>query len=301
MLFDYCVSNPPYQKKTIQDSTGRTHYTKCYNEFQHYATTTCAHTLMIYPSGWVNSLHTGYGAEIRTMHLHHVFLYDGTHVFNKAIASGYPVGIIHTDSNHNGNIYVNNHINNITSTRWIYDQWLADTLHDTHGEPTYSFHTEFLSDISSIQSSNLHVLSQQDNYDDVLIYVKNKPGTQADADWRWITYEEALKYFNEDDIDSYTVSIPNSFFKQYRLIRNILDDSTLRFGYTIFPPGFVHGNTYRKITSCATAQEAEKLVEYLDNPVITRLTAYGAAAHDFASLVPIMNNDSTWYKHHDVL
>ena len=88
----------------------------------------------------------------------------------------------------------------MSNTLWIYDQWLADTLHEIHGDPTYGFHTEFLSEISSIQSSNLHVMSHQENYEDVLIYVKNSPGTQADADWKCITQEEALKHFNESDI-----------------------------------------------------------------------------------------------------
>lgn len=95
-LFDYCISNPPYQKKTGKSENSKITYKRVYDAFQYYASSMAKDTVMIYPSFWLNNVRRGLGAWLKDNGIAECYTYEAESIFGNAIRKDYKISIVST-------------------------------------------------------------------------------------------------------------------------------------------------------------------------------------------------------------
>lgn len=286
-IFDYSISNPPYQVLCAYGKNGRPMFTRIYDDMQKAATSISDNTVMIYPASWQRSLTLGYSEWLIHNGVHEVYNYDGQDVFGKSITKDYPVCVLSQRNNYTGNIYVNDYTNTRNDIVWIDDKIKSILINATNNYEKYSIKARDLSTLKNIETSQLEILPEDHNdKHPVTIYIKQSQGTQVDAADREISMGTALKYFSREDIEGYLVSMPSSFFKQYRMLKATINNPKKNFGFKTYSENHVHGQTYKNILRVDTREEADKLVQYFNSRIITLLIAYSSKLSDVMPLVP---------------
>lgn len=133
MMFDACISNPPYQGLVVSKgdldkngkSVSRDHFRPIFVNFQTLGSSISKKSCMIYPSSWQSSFphESSAGGTLLRCGLKIAETYNGSTIFGSAIMTGYPVSIVCTHFMYKDNIRVDD------------DTWLYRDSKSWRGNP----------------------------------------------------------------------------------------------------------------------------------------------------------------------
>lgn len=293
MLFDYSISNPPYQKKIGIRRTGQVNYNKCYDLFQKQSYYYSIKTIMIYPAGWLTSTNYNYTKWIFNQGLKSLYYYNSNQVFDKSIIQDYPLIVISLDHNYNNKeVYTQE-----TTFNKKYQKWLDTTKKNILFTKTKKYPKKlndgatWIGGLNNIQDSNLTFHTTTHNVKEpVSIFIKQYPGTGDNCQWFYLERKEILKRYDKEDVDNYTIAIPRQYFSQNRMWIKVMNNPQLSFKARIFPPNTVFAKTYLKIINFETRKEAENFCKYFNSYPITVLASIEKGTKNFGKNIPLLEN-----------
>lgn len=300
MLFDYSISNPPYQRKIGVRRTGQVNYSKCYDLFQQYSYYYSTKTIMIYPAGWLTSTNYSYTKWVFNQELKSLYYYNSNEVFGDSIIKDYPLIVIQLDHNYEDSIVDTQE----TSFNKNHNKWL-----DTKKKNIVFIHTKnypyklnngatWIGGLNNIQDSDLTFYPDDNDLEEpIKIFIKRYPGTGDNCQWFYLERKEILEKYDKEDVDNYTVAIPRQYFSQNRMWIKVMNNPELSFKARIFPPKTVFAKTYLKIINFETRKEAENFCKYLNSYPITILASIEKGTKNFGINIPLLED----YKNNSII
>lgn len=112
-LFNYCVSNPPYQIEINNGNinsgvNNRKQYKRIYDKFQIIASYISTHTTMLYPTSWQSNNSINYWKKFIDLGLKSSININGTLIFDESIESDYYVSITTFQKNYQQEVLIDN-------------------------------------------------------------------------------------------------------------------------------------------------------------------------------------------------
>lgn len=251
-IFDYCISNPPYQQK-IQRKTQKNSNTATINIFDKLHLTTLYYsinTIMIYPAGrWWYDIKSPLRKYLFTNHyLKEITYYDSKQSRNifptVGIADG--INIIHTNTYYNNTYTIKNNTTTYTTSNWDNDKplpinathcALADKIlykiQELHLETldTITTFPQNQAKLSSKQLSELHLekyFNQELSSNQLKIFANASGSISGKSDYYLIDKKMIKKYDH-----TYQVC-----FRQ-----TIIENSNRKWFITLFDNTTVYGNS----------------------------------------------------------
>lgn len=296
MLFDYAVSNPPYQKKIGIRRTGQVNYNKCYDLFQQQAYYFSEKTIMIYPGGWLTSTNYSYTKWIFEQGLKTLYYYNSNEVFDKSIMQDYPLIIIQLDHSYIlPTVKTQETVFNKNNGKWLDTKKKNIVFNQTKNYPhKLENGATWIGGLNNIQDSELTFhTTKHDLKEPVSIFIKQYPGTGCNCQWFYLERKDVLEKYNKENVDNYTIAIPRQYFSQNRMWTKVMNNPELSFKARIFPPNTVFAKTYLKIINFETRIEAENFCKYFNSYPITILASIEKGTKNFGINIPLLKDYTT--------
>ena len=305
-LFDYCVSNPPYQLDVSKKFNRTSTSVDIFPDFHMSAHVLSNNTMMIYPSSWQKDTNKGFGQWLMNNSIVYCHNYSAENIFGSAIERGFVVGVVHTvnQQNEDVNILINDDITvgrdipvwfNSSSDYFLY----KSTSYNNKVTPGASYMT----DLSNMFTSGL--LFSDDPHscsNPVRMYIKRNPGKQADADFYYIEYDDVLQHVSDADkhfnIDKYNVVVPSAIFGRQSLFYRKIND----IGHVqarVYDPYVVAGKTLASIRWFNTKEEANNYVLYINSGFVSQLLHFDYSKRTFGRFVPDLEDYTSSNLHID--
>ena len=306
-MFDYVVSNPPYQVITSKSSTGRSYATGIYDKFHKYAYELTDEVIMVYPATWQRDLTAGHGKWLVDSGLKSAYNFDGQDLFGQSIRKDYPITIVHTSCGYNGDMHADNDfIISRKEENWISQkniQLLVEKTKDCKKLNLSNLITDTsIKNVPQLESQG--ILLHKDNNkieDPVKIYIKKTAGTIADSENFYVSRTEILDKFS-GDIDKAKTAIRTRFFIQNQAFNEVVNDPSDSFRIQVFDKNHIFGQTLTELREFDTFVEATNFANYLNSRFATLLLSIKRKKKGFGSLVPDLedytdsNPDIDWSK-----
>lgn len=287
--FDYCISNPPYQLESGRHENGRVNFSKIYDRFQYVSFAIAKNTSMIYPSSWLKSVPSSFSTALIKNGLKTVDEYNGTVLFGNSIRKDYPVCVVVCIESYKKQVLVNGIKNSRDEEEWIQSssELLLSSLFKEW--PVINGGAVHISKIANAQDSGI----KNDLDGDCVIYVKQKPGSQADSKEIRVKEKTLLQFLNDPkDLESFTVAVRGRFFKQAQNFAEVKNNPKANFAIKVFEPNYVFGKTLLKIASFVDKESAYNYAAYLNTRLITMFLLKYNSANKFGSAVPDLGDYS---------
>lgn len=293
-LFDYCLSNPPYQLVVGQRENGQSKSIAIYPTFQKNAMSISTKSCMIYPASWQNGYigEKSFGFWLRNNGMKSSNFYLAKDIFDRSIRADYPISIVSCFAGYNGDIKINDNYVGRDNDAWIDTLQKNILVRKTKSFKKLEEGVEQISSLSNIQKSNIDFVSLNDELkikeikNPVKIYIKKTATTAADGDDYYADRSNVNKEINPIFIDGFVVAMPYSNFVSNRAFLEIANNPDIGFGTKIFGPNYVFGRTFVKFKCFDTEEEAINFNKYFNTKVIKILSVLDKRPKHFASFVP---------------
>lgn len=290
-IFDYCVSNPPYQEATTRNADGRLHSTPIYDDFHRIMYPQATNIIMIYPSTWQRDLQKGHGEWLIAHGLHRTYDYDGQDVFSDSIRKDYPVSIVETQCGYNGIMYSQDSFRNTRgATYWLNHEAIDVLVNRTKDFPKLDLGTVRtnvrIKNVLQVESLGYTLCEDKDSLcDPVSIYIKKTAGTIPNGTWYYMNRSQASKLYG-CGVEKYKVALRTRFFVQNQAVNELLNNPDACFAVQVFDRDQIFGQTLTLLSNWGTREEAENFAAYLNTRIITFLISATRRKKSFCELVP---------------
>lgn len=274
MLFNHCISNPPYQHQST--STNNTSVVKnIFHLFQHYADTYSDNSLLIYPFGrWFQQGGKGmknFGTQhINNKHIYHVYHYETKGVFPN-VNIGDDVCITHVSQAYDKLFFIYDDITirkpgdsilpmekkYITIVNKIFQMMsqynLCSLTERKNPRTLYGIESTFVHN-NKDKAIPTETTSRKPHCDDrvVRLLTNDKPGVSGRAHWYWIKLSDIPQ--GHEYIDTYHFVVKSA---QYSNQEGIIDNGI------IIPAGAAYGRSKVSIITVDTEEEITNFNTYI--------------------------------------
>ena len=306
-MFDYVVSNPPYQVITSKSSSGRSYAAGIYDKFHKYAYDLTDEVIMIYPATWQRDLTAGHGKWLVDSGLKSAYNFDGQDLFGQSIRKDYPITIVHTSCGYNGDMHADNDfIISRKEENWISQkniQLLVEKTKNCKKLNLGNLITDTsIKNVPQLESQGILLYKDNNKIEDpVKIYIKKTAGTIADSENFYVSRTEILDKFS-GNIDKAKTAIRTRFFIQNQAFNEVINDPSDSFRIQVFDKNHIFGQTLTELREFDTFVEATNFANYLNSRFATLLLSIKRKKKGFGSLVPDLedytdnNPDIDWSK-----
>lgn len=293
MLFNYCVSNPPYQLDNQSANASRRSTTDIFPDYQMFANHISENTIMIYPATWQKSVIVGFGEYLVNHGMSYSYYYNSDDVFPN-IQSGFPLSIVRCGKYCEPYISINDSIKlDRASKVWI-DSPEKELLYFlTKDYPKLTSGAVSLNKLKNVQDSKVSFSSSAKDFSDpVKIYIKRKPGVQADASDYYMERHDYQKFeLFEGSLDGYKVAIQSRTVGRTHLFNDLIRSGKV-LNARIFEPDYGFANTYVELGRFSSLREAENFKKYVNSRFFLYLTSFDYSCSGYATFVPDLKNYS---------
>lgn len=308
-LFDYTVSNPPYQIDSSKGkkSTGTRTSIDIFPDFHKYAVKYSDQVVMIYPATWQKNINKGHGKWLIDNGLKSASNYIAKDVFGNSIEASIMLSVLHTVTGYFGDISINGSLRSRNIPVWISNDTDNLFYERTRGwNKGYLSGASYMTKLSNIKDSKIMILPENISDDTAVdIYIKRNPGKQADADFFKIKEKDIKEYIipqnDHYDFNKYNVVIQSAVFGRQsvfdRMIRQI---GTIQA--RVFEKKTTSGLTLASLKSFNTKEEATNFANYMNSKIVSSLLYFDYSKKTFGSFVPDLkdytdnNPDIDWSK-----
>lgn len=289
--FDYCVSNPPYQLEVGKKSNRTSNSVDIFPSFHEEASVFSNEQIMISPSTWQKSLQSGHGKWLIDNGLYSSDNYEAQSLFGKVIKKGIIVGVVHAKKGYTGDIFIGGQKRSRETPVWTRDEesyTLFQSTRDYDGE--FLSGATYMTDLSNVETSGIDFSDTSEGMrSPVRMYIKAKPGKQADADFYWVEEDDVTKHIADNDSNftygKYNVLVQSAIFGRQSIFDGMLEGAGCVQART-YPPKQIAGRTLASIKSFDTQQEADNFCLYMNSAFVSTLLYFDYSRRTFASYVP---------------
>ena len=316
-LFDYCVSNPPYQMETKTNSDSSTAVKNIFQEFQEAGFNISSKTAMIYPGGrWFQQSGKGlkdFGKNlINNENLKSVDLYDKNESKEffpaAALTDGTSIVLLDKSFKNNGHITINGEkvsapgdnilpmkveyislVDKIrkTNSKFIKDSVSSRTLFSIESNEVETNPSDFI----SVKNSPLPPPSMKNP---IKVLTNNKSGKAGRPEWFWMEKEKVKT--GVDKIDRWKFTIKSAQFAH--------ETTQLEKG-VIVGSGEVHGRAKVTIADFGTKDEVLNFEKYMKTDFskklylqsvsggLTNICSFVPDVGDYTSNNPLFADDNS--------
>lgn len=305
VLFDYCVSNPPYQKDVAKKQNRTSTSVDIFPLFHTISQKLCNTITMIYPAGWQKNISSGFGGWLYNNGLFSSENYNVQDVFDKSVERGFVVSVVSTNCRYKRDILVNGSPRDRDVPVWISTQ-AADILYRRTREWSngYLGGVSKLTTLRNLQVDNIMVLDDVSSDDDVvMVYVKQKPGKQADAKFFPVEKSVLLPHVADNTkcfhYGKYNVVTRDAILGRQPLFSRMMGDQGSILS-RVLSPDEVSGVTWMSVRWFDTEEEANNFSKYLNSKPVSFLIGLDYSRRSFAGFVPDLgdytnnNTDIQW-------
>lgn len=291
-MFDYSISNPPYQKETQSQTSSRRVTIDIFPEFQKVSTYLAKHTIMIYPATWQKNPNIKLGEFLKNNGIVSSQYYNSNSLFPE-IRSGYPLSIVNVCQNYSDNIFINEIERPRSEQVWVDSKKKAILLDKTHDYPKLTNGATHLSKLSNIKDNGLKFSDSIESFvEPVSVYIKKNPGVQSDGGYYFTERQDLEKVLlYPETLNEYTVSIQSSPIGRMRIFNELLENRT-SLGARVFGLNETHSLTWIQLKAFDNREEAENFAKYVNTYFFHVLTSFDYSRLGFASYVPDLQDYS---------
>lgn len=293
-LFDYVISNPPYQvdiSKGKERSVGTRTSKDVFPDFHKLGVEMASNVVMIYPATWQKKITAGFGKWLFDNGLKSAYNYDAYDVFSGAVKKGILVSVLSSSDGYVGDVVVNGSLRPRNTPVWINSE--RDYV---IYENTSTWTGEFLSgaasltDLSNVKDSGLNFSQTPEKMESpVRMYIKKNPGKQADAGYFYVEESQIRKHINTPgdhyDFTKYNVLIQSAVFGRQSIFDSMIKGRG-SIQARVFEPRETAGLTLASLRSFDIREEAEHFAAYMNTKMVSRLLYFDYSKRTFASFVP---------------
>lgn len=310
-IFDYVISNPPYQvdiSKGKERSVGTRTSRDVFPDFHKSAAEMAGNVVMIYPATWQKKITAGFGKWLFDNGLKSSENHLAKDVFNGSIEPSIMLSIVGTQSGYSGDIDIEGSSRLRTIPTWIgsdMDNLIYEKTRGWHGG--YLSGATYMTTLTNLHDNQIPIVNPEDttDHDNSLctIYIKRKPGKQADAGFFNIRESDIKNHIKEPsdhyDFSKYNVVIQSAVFGR----QSVFDRMLRQIGTIqarVFDEKTAAGITLSSLRSFDTREEAENFSAYMNSKLVGRLLYFDYSKRTFASFVPDLgdytsdNPDINW-------
>lgn len=307
LFFDVAIGNPPYQED--RNGAGRKRVSvDIFPNFQNVSLLVAHRTSLVYPATWQKDILKGFGKTLVRDCLVASDSYASDVVF-PSIHGNYPLSIVfcigcteNHDSGRNKNSDVENilkdHIvvNGLDIPRdanlWIDNPAKEILVRRTKDFPKLDTRITFTSDADNVENLrktkniDFRTINDRDiSVHVVSIYIKKRPGPQADGEVFWISESDAMKIVNENLLFSYDVATRTRTIGRLPVLMSV-KNTVAHLQARVFGPREIFSNTWGLLKSFSTEEEANNFAKYVDTKIFFILLELGFMRHNYATHVP---------------
>lgn len=310
-IFDYVISNPPYQvdiSKGKERSVGTRTSRDVFPDFHKLGVEMARNVVMIYPATWQKKITAGFGKWLFDNGLKSSENHLAKDVFNGSIEPSIMLSIVDTQSGYSGDIDIEDSPRLRTMPAWIssdMDNLIYEKTREWSG--CYLSGATYMTTLTNLHDSQIPIINPEDTVDNnnslCTIYIKRKPGKQADADFFNIRESDIEDYLTAPgehyDFNKYNVVIQSAVFGR----QSVFDRMLRQIGTIqarVFDEKTAAGITLASLRSFDTREEAEHFAAYMNSKLVGRLLYFDYSKKTFASFVPDLgdytsdNPDINW-------
>lgn len=310
-IFDYVISNPPYQvdiSKGKERSVGTRTSRDVFPDFHKLGVEMARNVVMIYPATWQKKITAGFGKWLFDNGLKSSENHLAKDVFNGSIEPSIMLSIVDTQSGYSGDIDIEGSPRLRTMPAWIssdMDNLIYEKTREWSGG--YLSGATYMTTLTNLHDSQIPIINPEDTVDNnnslCTIYIKRKPGKQADADFFNIRESDIEDYLTAPgehyDFNKYNVVIQSAVFGR----QSVFDRMLRQIGTIqarVFDEKTAAGITLASLRSFDTREEAENFSAYMNSKLVGRLLYFDYSKKTFASFVPDLgdytsdNPDINW-------
>lgn len=284
--FDYAISNPPYQLDTQSDTASRRTTTDVYPMFHSQTSFMSNKVAMIYPATWQKSLTKGLGKFLIDNGLYSSDTYNGTNLFPK-IRKNFNISVVISEHDYKKDYFVNGSLRDRELDVFISDD-KKQLLYNKTRDMKKLYGAYYPNNLANVETSGLNFSLTKDStiIDPISVYIKKRPGMQADGAVHWIERKELETVMdNPQLLDEYNVSI------QSRVVgrMHVLNEDMLTIGNVgakVYNKGETHSTTWIILRSFDNLSEAQNFAKYVNCDVFSQLIGLDHVKKSFASYVP---------------
>lgn len=296
-IFDYVISNPPYQvdiSKGKERSVGTRTSRDVFPDFHKLGVEIARNVVMIYPATWQKKITAGFGKWLFDNGLKSSENHLAKDVFNGSIEPSIMLSIVDTQSGYSGDIDIEGSPRLRTMPAWIssdMDNLIYEKTREWSGG--YLSGATYMTTLTNLHDSQIPIINPEDTVDNnnslCTIYIKRKPGKQADAGFFNIRESDIEDYLTAPgehyDFNKYNVVIQSAVFGR----QSVFDRMLRQIGTIqarVFDEKTAAGITLASLRSFDTREEAEHFAAYMNSKLVGRLLYFDYSKRTFASFVP---------------
>ena len=302
-LFDYCVSNPPYQVDTKKSQSETSTVTNVFQEFQQFGYIISQKTAMIYPGGrWMTKSGKNMGGFsswlLNEQNLKKVDYYD----YEETKESVFPgitikdgTSIVLLDKQFKNNGFININGNRIKAPD---DKPLGMDF-------SMNFWYEKIENLPKVSSvkypyvlfglDGVFAMKEQENIfkiskfknppsnlkNPVKCFFNDKPGSSGRSEWYWV--EKGRIPSRHDLLPKYKITVLSG-----------MQGNETEYKVKLFNSGEAFGRSYMLVKDFVTKAEAENFKRYLETRLIQKslLSTASGRVTSFGSYTPILEDYS---------
>lgn len=303
--FDVVVSNPPYQVDVAKKDKdhGIRNSIDVFPFFQKVANILANQTALIYPATWQNNINSKSSLfkYLVKNNLRSVDNYEGSDIFGNAIKKGYVVNVVYcaeTDTNKQ-QFYVNVIQHKYNTKVLITNEKIEKMYEAIKDSKKLNIELKDYVGLSNLSEYKYDYSGVKTDKFDTALYIKKKPGKQADAKTVFVGKEISKYVRNKGLLDKYNVSIQSAPIGRQSIFNaEIFNKKT--WNSKIFKPGETFGKTYMVVKSFDSLEEAENFSKYMNTEFFVLLSSLAYRKNGFANTVPDLvdysnnNKDINW-------
>lgn len=290
--FDYCIGNPPYQENTQKPGSKTKTTRDIFPEFQKVASAIAHISSMIYPATWQKNMGDGLGKFLKENGLRRCDYYNSTDVFPQ-IRGNYPLSIPHGERGYGGGIQINGHSRPRGEKIWVDSREKVALVEATKSHDKLRGGAKHLTAASNAQelSEILGITFSKEARAEnpISIYIKKKPGSQADGGTYYISQADAdtilLPEMRSTALNIYKVATRSRTAGRLPVFNDVLN-TVGNLQCRVFAPGEIFSLTWMLLKTFPTAIEAENFKSYANTKFFISLTALDISRASYASWVP---------------
>lgn len=284
-LFDYCISNPPYQHQTGVKKDGSPVSSAIYDKF-HYHAASFSHTIsMIYPSTWTKNTNSELYKWLIAHGLHTVSVHKSPDVFGGSVEASLNVSVVNTVSGYEGDITSNGVVFDRNSEIWVrsvVDKILAEKVICRNS----LIDMKHLTTYANVESSGVKFTRDEEQCDTpVRFLIKADSSFSGRLEWFHAEKEEVIDDIDSTLLDKHNVVIPQSYFLRSTMFNRPYNKHSY-YNVEILPPGATAGKTLMHVASFDTGEEAGNFVKYFQSWIITVIASMDSSRKNFGKLIP---------------
>lgn len=285
--FSGVLSNPPYQLATGSGEDGKKKFSlQIFPLFQEVANAVAPYTSMVYPANWQKDITKELAQHLLSHGLKLSDYYHGDVLFGAAIRKNFPISVVYTDERYDGPVFINGSPRDRKNKVWIGSDLHARLVEAVSGLPTLCGVTD-LTDWSNIEDTGEEFFGSPAGLESpVSIYIKARPGKQADGGTYYVERSVLARRFPQLDVSRYKVATQSRIVGRLGLFIDCVVNGIGHIEAKVFGPDEMFGTTWTLMREFETKEEADNFTAYVNSLLVSELFYLDFSKKSFGSFVP---------------